>query len=63
MSFGGTPTPYKPPSTPLAANSSVREAGNRMASNMIGYKSFIATSSSGLKRKDKEAKTSVIGGS
>lgn len=63
MSFGGGAQPYKPPSTPVAANAAVREAGNRQMSNNIGYRSFVSTSSVGLKRKEGTQKTSIVGGS
>ena len=61
MSFGSVPKPVAPPSSPISANASVREAGSRQSGNM-GYKSFIATSPNGLTRKDKTKKSSVIGG-
>lgn len=63
MAFGaGPPKPIKPPTPPTQADASVRNAGLRQSDSALGYASFVSTSSTGLKRKDKTSKSTLIGG-
>lgn len=49
-----------PPTAPTRAESSLATAG--LPDGISGFRSLVSTSTSGLKRKAKTAKTSLVGG-
>lgn len=58
--FGKKPDkPPPPPTTPTKADASIVEAGERAN---LGFSSFISTGTTGLARKAKTQKNTLIGG-